>query len=380
MKKLGIALLLVATSLTSSCKNQNDIEEAVAIQDQEITILALGDNLMHLPVVNSGKKDDGTYEYSHIFENLQPEIQDADIAVIGQETIFGGDDLRYSGYPLFNTPTYVGDSIVDEGFDVVLHASNHALDQKTRGIENTLEFWRKYPEMVVLGINENEEEKDTVEIMEIKGAKIAMLNYTYGANGFLPPKGKEYLVNFIDEEKIEKDLLYAEENADFTVVFLHWGEEYRLKPTKSQEELALKMCELGTDLIIGAHPHVLEPAEWIEAENGNKCFVYYSLGNFVSRQLESTNLLGGMAKVKLLVNDAGVSVKDCTLVPIVTHYDMAHRDFTVYRLSDYTDELASEHGLRARGRSVSIKKWNETLEKIFEDYDIDVLDYDLGEI
>lgn len=373
MKRLALGMLCVLMCLMSSCNKteKTSITKEEPIIDETITLVALGDNLMHIPVINSGRQEDGSYDYAHLYENLQPMIRDADISVIGQETIFGGDDRGYSGYPLFNSPTDLGRSLVKEEFDVVLHASNHVLDKGESGIENTLEFWKEYPQVTVLGINDSPEDKETIDIMEVKGAKIALLNYTYGANGFMPSASKEYLVNFIDEEKIEKDVKYAEENADFTIAFMHWGIEYSTKADSSQRELAEDMCSWGTDLIIGSHPHVIEPAEWIETKNGNRMFVYYSLGNYVSRQLETLNLLGGVANVTLKYNGKAVSTEEAKFMPIITHYDVTHTRFSVYPLKDYSSELASAHGLG----TVTVPGYYEKVDAIFEDYDKSVLDY-----
>lgn len=377
MKKFTIltAAILVLSLLIGGCSSTPAQTEPELIENQEITLIALGDNLLHMPVVNSGKKEDGSYEYSHLFTHLQPKIKHADIAVIGQETIFGGKELGYSGYPLFNSPTDMGLSLINEGFDVVLHASNHVLDKGVRGVENTLAFWKEHPEIAVLGINESAEKQNKVFIKDIKGAKIAMLNYTYGANGFLPPADKNYLVNFIDEEKIEADVTYAENNADFTVAFMHWGTEYSIAPDAFQKDLAQKMCALGVDLIIGSHPHVIEPVEWIESENGNRCLVYYSLGNFVSRQLEARNILGGMADVTLMVSGDVVEISDASFRPIVTHYDRTYKEFAVYPLGNYSDGLAALHGIVPYVGPVSVNLWKETVNQVFDGYDINFVRY-----
>lgn len=372
IKKSFLCLIIAFLILLCGCTgNGVPVSTEPVVIDETISIVTLGDNLLHMPVVNSGKKQDGTYEYSHIFANLQPYIKNADIAVIGQETVFGGKEFGYSGYPLFNSPSDMGVSLVKEGFDVVLHASNHVLDKGAKGVENTLEFWNNYPNIEVLGINNSQVEKDTVCIKEVKGAKLALLNYTYSANGFLPPSDKQYLINLIDEEKIEKDALFAEQNADFTIAFMHWGTEYSTKPDSFQKELANKMCTWGVDLIIGSHPHVIEPAEWIEAENGNRMFVYYSLGNFVSRQLKPINLLGGIADVKLHYDGEKVTLKQNNFVPIVTYYDPTYTKFGVYKLKDYTDELGMKHGLGGTG----LTEWRGMVDKVFENYDKTILDY-----
>ena len=274
---LVFALLLMCIGCgeqTSTVVNVEESQEPEVVE-KYIDIVAIGDNLLHMPVVNSGRKEDGTYEYSHLFEKLQPMIKDADIAVIGQETIFGGKERGYSGYPMFNSPSDMGVSLVNEGFDVVLHASNHVMDKGTNGIRNTINFWKDYPEVTVLGIHETEEESKEIDIIEKEGAKIALLNYTYSTNGITVPSDEHYMVELINEENIENDVKYAEDNADFTIAFMHWGTEYQTSPDENQKELAKAMCEWGVDLIIGSHPHVIEPAEWIETENGNKMFVYH---------------------------------------------------------------------------------------------------------
>ncbi len=377
MKKLIVIGVMILITLISGCAT-NEVENAVVnelIIDETISVLALGDNLLHMPVVNSGKRADGTYEYSHLFEKLQPQIKNADLSIIGQETVFGGEKFGYSGYPLFNSPSDMGKSLINEGFDVILHASNHVLDKWAEGVENTLDFWEQFPDVTVLGINDSEIEKQSVNIKTIKGAKIAVLNYTYGTNGLVLPQDKEHLVNYIDREKIEKDAMFAEDNADFTIAFMHWGTEYSIKPDEAQKTLAKDMCTWGVDLIIGSHPHVIEPVEWIESENGNKMLVYYSLGNFVSRQQEARNLLGAMADVKLKFDGKSVEISDYSFIPIVTHYDTNSKQFSVHRLKEYSDALVAEHGVRLRDGAVSVLRWSNMVKETFNGYDLACVDF-----
>ncbi len=377
MKKI-LPIIFMLILVVSGCGKKN-ATEIVSIEkkavNETISIVAVGDNLLHMPVVNSGKQADGSYEYSHIFAKLQPIFKDADIAVIGQETVFGGEQLGYSGYPLFNSPSDMGKTLVNEGFDIVLHASNHVVDKWAEGIENTLSFWESYPEVTVLGINKSEEEKQKVDILNVKGAKLAVLNYTYGTNGLSVPENKSYLVNYIDEEKIQKDVAYAECNSDFTIAFMHWGTEYSFKPDDSQKTLSQRMCDWGVDLIIGSHPHVIEPVEWVTSENGNQMLVYYSLGNYVSRQLEAKNLLGGLANVELKFNGERVYIHDYVFMPIVTHYNTTFSDFAVYSLKSYTDSLASGHGVASRDGAVSVERYRKIVDNVFDGYDTTCIDY-----
>ncbi len=342
---------------------------------ETVSIVAVGDNLLHMPVINSGRQPDGSYDFSHIFAKLQPIFKEADVAVIGQETVFGGEHLGYSGYPLFNSPSDMGRTLVNEGFDVVLHASNHVVDKWAEGIENTLAFWEAYPDVTVLGINKSEEDKQKVDIIRVKGADLAVLNYTYGTNGLSVPEDKSYLVNYIDEEKIRKDAEFAEQSADFTIAFMHWGTEYSFAPDNAQKLLAQSMCDWGVDLIIGSHPHVIEPVEWYTSESGNQMLVYYSLGNFVSRQLEAKNLLGGLADVKLRVVEDRVYIHDYSFVPIVTHYNTQYSGFSVYPLKTYTDDMAQGHGVASRDGAVSVERFRAIVDKVFDGYDKACIDY-----
>ncbi len=342
----------------------------------EVSLVMVGDNLLHTPLIRNAEQEDGTLNFDSLYEEMLPYFQEADLSVIVQETVLGGKDLGYSGYPMFNSPQEVGNSIVRAGFDIVLHSTNHTLDKGARGVENTLKFWKKYPQVTVLGINESVEAQNSITYLEKNGIKFALLNYTDSTNGIPTPAGKEYLVNTVNEEKMISDLLIAEENAEFTIVFMHWGTEYSLTENEYQSNLAKLMCENGADLIMGSHPHVLEPVKWIEAENGNKALVYYSLGNYVSRQKEANNLLGGMASVKISRNkDNVIYIKESSIMPIVTHYNVNSRGFRVYPLKDYTAELAAQHGVSQYDGEVSVERFENTFEKVFGNNTAITLDY-----
>lgn len=376
MKKIISYILALSVLLLSGCV---PTQTAGTLPEQNnaeyISMTVLGDNLMHMPVVESGKRSEDSYDYSHIFEQLQPYIMDTDIAVIGQETVFAGKEKGYSGYPFFNTPSDVGKTLVNEGFDIVLHASNHVMDKGSEGIENTIKFWNGYPQIKILGINESEKEAEHIKTYVKKGVTLGVLNYTYGTNGMPLPSGREYLANVIDEEKIKRDVRMCEKGTDFTIAFMHWGEENYTEPSAAQRDLAQKMCDWGVDLIVGSHPHVVQGAEWLEGKDGNKTFVYYSLGNFVSRQLKTKNLLGGIADINLKIQDGKVSIDKAVLKPIITHYNNGCTDFCVYPLEKYTNTLAGEHGIIKYGEKMSIEALEEILYNTFEGFDEKLIDY-----
>jgi poly-gamma-glutamate synthesis protein (capsule biosynthesis protein) len=312
-----------------------------------INLLAVGDNLIHLEVIQSGEQEDGTYNFDHLYANLKDDISAADIAIINQETILGGDDFAYSGYPAFNSPTEIGEAVADAGFDVVLHATNHTMDKGLKAVETTFAFWKQYPHITVLGINETKEQAQTIPIIEKNGIRLAMLNYTFSLNGYSLPEDKPYLVNMLDQKKMTEDIKKAEELADFTIVFPHWGLEYIYEPTKSQKELTQMFYDLGVDLVIGTHPHVLEPVEWIGTDQDHEMLVYYSLGNFMSYQKEAPRMLGGMATITITKDLSGTYISDSDITPIITHYEHGPADFNygIYKLSQYNETYAKLHGV-----------------------------------
>ncbi len=347
------------TPLSFASNQQNDKDEdSIPVmsgnvvtsppKSSSVTLLAVGDNLIHIQVIDSGKKKNGTYNYDHLYSNVKKEISAADIAVINQETILGGSSFPYSGYPAFNSPTEIGDAVINAGFDVVLQASNHTLDKGVKAVENTLNYWSKHPQITVLGINSSQKERDKIDIVEKNGIKIAMLNYTFGLNGGKTlPKNKSYLINFIDKKKMAEDIKKAKAQADFVIIFPHWGVEYTYEPIKSQKDLTQFFYNQGVDLVIGAHPHVIEPVQWIKTKPNHSMLVYYSLGNFLSYQREAPRMLGGMAKLTITKDSSGTRITNASITPIVTHYENGPADFSyaIYKLSDYNQTLASRHGV-----------------------------------
>ena len=168
----------------------------------QVTLLAVGDDLVHGSTLNGGLQEDGTYNFHHFYEPLREEIQAADIAIINQETMLGGTDKPYSGYPQFNTPDAMGDAVAAAGFDVVLHATNHTMDVGAKAVLHCLNFWEtNYPEITVLGIYGSKEEQDSITIVEKNGIRIAMLNYTYGLNGIPIPADYPYLVTLLSHRE-----------------------------------------------------------------------------------------------------------------------------------------------------------------------------------
>jgi poly-gamma-glutamate synthesis protein (capsule biosynthesis protein) len=328
-------------------------------ETKTVNLIAVGDNLIHESVYKSGKLSDGTYNFDSFFANIKDEIKWADIKIINQETILVSDEKNYSGYPRFGSPYAIGDAIANASFNIVLHATNHTYDKGLKGIQDTLSFWKKYKEQVtILGIHENKKDYNTIKVVEVNGIKIAMLNYTYGLNGLKLPSDKQYLVDTLyDKSKISSDIKKAESLGDLTIVFVHFGTEYVFDETKYQRDYATLMANAGADLIIGSHPHVVEPLKYILTDDDRIVPVYYSLGNFISNQNKDVRMLGAMAKVTI-TDDSNEIILNCEIVPTVTHKE-AGKPYTVYMLEDYNDKLGKKHK-----RGLSMNFLNNTWDDI----------------
>lgn len=343
--------------------------------EPEVDLLMVGDILLHDNVQNSGKLPDGTYNYDHLFENVVEDIQAADIAIANQEVILGGTELGLSGYPAFNGPFEVGDALVNAGFDVILHATNHTLDRGKKALLNCLDFWEtNHPEVAVLGAFDSQEDYDnSIYVYEEDGLKIAILNYTYGTNGIPSPSDMPYAVARLEEEKVISDLQKAEGLADFTVVCPHWGTEYQHKQSAEQEKWANLFMEYGADLVIGTHPHYIQPVEMLAGENDEEMLVYYSLGNFINSTNESgrgtaDRMVGAMAQVTIAKNEAGKAyIKEYGVEPLVTQLLYGIQEITTYKLSDYTEELASKNEILKKDSVFNLTFCQELCEDVFGD-------------
>lgn len=371
-------------------------EPQPAFEEYDITLLALGDNLIHMGIIKTGLTDDGTYDYTFLFQNIRDYLNAADIKIINQETILGGNELGFSGYPRFNSPTEVGDAIADAGFNVVLHATNHAADQGLNGICSCASYWKEsHPEILMTGIigntddeemnenaNANENGKNEIPLLKAGDVTFAILNYTYGPNAetlsaslmghlnmLCAYNEKNGRIDFTSlNPHVLEDIEQAGRLADIVIVFPHWGTEYQKKPSGYQQKFALEMTQAGADLIIGTHPHVPQPVEKITSENGNTSLCYYSLGNYVSTQKKTLCMLEEMAWVTFHVSEDGISIaEDRTgALPLVCHYTSGPvRLENVYLLEDYTEEQAARHGIRNYGGVVlklsDLQSWSDEI-------------------
>lgn len=280
----------------------------------EAELLFVGDAMAHGPQLRAALQPDGTYDFTPCFDALRTEISGADYAVVNLETPVSGGN--YSGYPMFNAPDSYVDALRDAGFDLFLTANNHTLDRGDAGLKKTIHLLDSLG-LDHLGtyVNATERSRRLPMIAEVKGYRVGMLNYTYGTNG-LKAKG-DVVVDYIDRDVIAQDVkALRNAGAEIIIANMHWGEEYHLQPVASEKSMADYLTSLGVDVIMGSHPHVVQPVETrTNPITGTPVQVIYSLGNFISNQQDTNSRGGLMVKLRLRRHGGKVTVSapECSL-------------------------------------------------------------------
>lgn len=335
------------------------------------TIVMVGDILLHDGIERCALQEDGRYDFSEIFRHTKDEIEAADLAIVNEEVIIGGQELGVSGYPSFNAPYEIADELARTGFDVVCHATNHALDRGKKGIENCLLYWDEHhPGIETVGIHTSMEDRDEIRVFEKDGMRVAVLNYTYGTNGIPLPKDMPYAVDLLDEDRIKADIAKAKRLADLTVVCPHWGTEYDHGISDMQKKWVKVFANSGADIIIGTHPHVIEPVELFVADDGRKVPVYYSIGNFINwtsgrGRYVADRMVGAMAVVTVSKDEDGtVTIDDYGAKPLVAHVESETNGSTVYYLEDYTQAKSFLNEIRSRDADFSYVYCEELCRRI----------------
>jgi poly-gamma-glutamate synthesis protein (capsule biosynthesis protein) len=308
----------------------------------------------------------GKYDFKDYYSEIKPLVEKADLAFINQETVLAGESFGYSGYPEFNTPQEAGDALIDAGFDIINHATNHIMDKGGAAVTATMDYWDSKKTIPYTGIFRSEQERNTkTVIVEINTIKLGFLAYTYGTNYIPLPKDKPWLVALISDEALIRDVDALRPLCDFLVVSMHWGEEYEQGITAEQERLAALLAGHGADLILGHHPHVVEPYAYIPRADGGTTLCFYSLGNFISAQTRQETLLGALAYVRLKKEGNTVTIDKAGVIPTVTHYEQGYTKFKVYPLYGYTNELGEKHRGRQAGNKTDTDYFNALAESIF---------------
>jgi poly-gamma-glutamate capsule biosynthesis protein CapA/YwtB (metallophosphatase superfamily) len=256
---------------------------------KEATLTAVGDIMMHSPQIPAGyNTQTKAYNYDHFFSEVKPLLSAGDWVIGNLETPLAGAEQGYSGYPQFNAPEALADALKLAGINILSTANNHSLDRREDGVLKTIDHLRESG-LLFTGTAQSKDESDELLIVTKNDISMAILSYTYGTNGIPVPEGKDYLVNLINEEKMIEVIRRARnEKVDVVTIALHFGLEYQREPTNAQKELVRTLIASGADIILGSHPHVVQPYEKIEVTTdqgqSRTGFVIYSLGNFISNQ------------------------------------------------------------------------------------------------
>ncbi len=361
MKKIKLLLVMM---LLVGCQSPS-LPLETKKEEEKVSFLAVGDNIMHKQLIDKAKQGE-TYEFLPYYTHMQSYIKEADVSFINQETILGGRNFKYSGYPLFNTPDEMAGTLHELGFDIVNGSTNHAFDMNEKAVDHSIQLFKRYKDMKYIGLYQSKEEQKKVPVIEKNGIRIALLSYNQYVN--YDQKPSEYRYNNFDKTKMKEDVQRAKKVSDVIVVSCHWGKEYDTKPNDFQKKFAQYLTDLGVDVIIGTHTHTLQSVEWLDGKDGHKTLVAYSLGNFISGMLEEETQLGGMLSFDFKKDNGKVNIENITLTPLVNHFYAENQrniigtryGFTVYRLKDYTDELAKQHGVHGYQNSkISIKTMKE---------------------
>ncbi len=374
-------------------KQEDDVKEEIEQEEnkEEIykaSMIMVGDNLIHSSVYKDANKNanyDG-YDFKPMLEFIKPIVSRFDIKYYNQETILGGTEIGLSDYPTFNSPYEAGDAMIDAGFNLVSLATNHTMDRGRKAITNSRQYWDSKENVLAVGSYTSEEERDEIKIVEINNIKYTMLNYTYGTNGIPVPSDSKYLVNVWPtnlsindpkrdteyqayKEQVKKDIEKVKDKVDVLIVAMHWGVEYTNTPTAYEIDSAEFLASQGVNIVIGTHPHVVQPVTWID-----DTLVVYSLGNFISAQTQDmyyNKMVGLMTSLEITKtvknNETTITIGNVSNELIYTYYNN-FKNFKVIPFSQINSSYLKDY-----------KNVYEKYKKVIQMYDEDMYVVPLAE-
>ena len=312
---------------TSSSSPKEEAPKEEEKKDVSFTVTALGDVLCHnTQYWDAHDEATDTYDFSYVFENVKKYTEAGDVTIANLETSFA--NAPYSNYPTFNSPPALATALKGIGVDIITTAGNHCLDKWYTGLCETIDVLDENG-LEHLGTYKTAEDQKKLFVKNINGLKVAFIDYTYGTNGIPIPDGKEFCVNVIDKDKIKAEIDKAKkEEVDVIIACMHWGEEYHTSPVDSQKELADFLFKNGVDIIIGNHPHVIEPFEKKEVKmpdgTTKQCFVAYALGNFTADQRYENTRDSIILNFKVTKKaDGTISIDDVKYTPLYIYNNPA---------------------------------------------------------
>lgn len=317
---------------------------------QTITIGATGDILLHARVYNRARQSDGSFDFSPMFENIKPLFKEDHLIIVNQESIIAGKELGLSDFPHFNSPIEIGYALKDMNVDIVNIANNHTLDHGEKGILMSIENWEKIG-LPYVGAYKSRTDQETLRIINKNGIRVCFLSYTRATGGKKTPKGKDYLLNIYGKTRFagHRDVagvrrlinqIRKKDLADVIILSIHFGKEYQMLPTAYQLETSSNLADAGADIIIGHHPHVLQPPAYLTDSKGREVFVAYSLGNFFSGQKGLYRQIGAYMTIDIdpPSEESGYMFKVHNPTMTLTYVDATEKaDYKMHLLKDIVE-------------------------------------------
>lgn len=357
----------IENTTTSNITTTEITTEQVEIKpDSIVRVFAVGDNLIHTSIYTQAKARgvNGGYDFDFTYENIEKMLDGVDLAILNQETPIANNLYEPSSYPRFNSPTDLGDKMLDLGFNAISHCNNHILDKNEDGLLATLDYWDS-KNALVYGAYRNVQDEENIRIMEINGITFSFVGFMEHTNGLVLSKDATAKLTYTyDTENMKRLIKKADELSDVVIVSVHWGIEITNTTTEIQKNQAKQFVEWGTDLIIGTQPHAVQTMEYLKKPNGGQAFVAYSLGNFISAQDNNLSMIGVTLDLNVTKNakNGEISITDVKAIPVITHYGTRFYNVTVYPYNQYTAELANSHGIKAE-KEFSMDFINKILEE-----------------
>ena len=354
-------------------KKQKVIHLKQEEKEDKLSLVMVGDNLIHDKIYLeawNGKE----YDFKGMYSMIKKVVSDYDLAYYNQETILGGSEIGVSSYPSFNSPYEVGDAMIDAGFNLVSLATNHTLDRGEKAVLNSRNYWDSKEEVLAVGSYRSFEDRDKVRIKEKNHIRYTLLNYTYGTNGISVPSSSSYLVNVWPvngknisndsnyqkyKEQVKKDIEAVRDQVDLLMVAMHWGVEYEYEPNDYQKDMALYLSSLGVDIIIGTHPHVIQPVSFV-----GDTLVIYSLGNFISAHevVNLGNRIGLMSSLEVTKKGDKIEISHIMNELLYTYYTDGYHDFQVIPFSSMKEEYLPNYREVCEKYSRIVQKMDSKIE------------------
>ena len=339
-----------------------------------VSFVAVGDNIIHENVYQYAYKqgNNETYNFKPCYQNIKEYISNYNLAYVNQETLIAGDQYGIHGYPNFNSPEALINDLEDTGFNMVSSATNHSMDLGKDALIASSRIWKQHSNILFSGLYENQEDRQTTKVIEKNGIRFSFLAYTFGVNESTNYKSIQrqlktypYILGQLDKEQIKEAVTKAKAESDVVIVAVHWGKEGHSEISDLQHEYANYFASLGVDVVIGNHPHLIQPIEKID-----HTLVVYSLGNFLSTMKDAYNQLEGMISFNFVKKENEISIENIQYIPLINHFN--DDIVTIYPLKDYTDQLCNQHSI-LKDQNDIINEFKKYVKQVINNKDIEVI-------